>query len=73
MPLAMLIGSDLYHFEGPPTEGRRNLFWHQDFGDRDIAVTVNCPPPGSGSPEPGGSPGGSGTPTGSPAASPTAG
>ena len=38
----MLIGSDLYHFEGPPTEGDGNLFWQHEFPDRDIKVTVSC-------------------------------
>ena len=43
----MLIGSDLYHFDGPPTEGSRHLFWHHRFPDRDISVTVNCTLPGA--------------------------
>lgn len=65
----MLIGSDLYHFDGPPTEGASNLFWHQSFGDRDIAVTVNCTLPDESSP--GASPPGGTTGTSAPA-SPTA-
>lgn len=62
----MLIGSDLYHFDGPPTEGRRSLFWHQEFPGRDIAVTVSCTLPKEPSDGP------SGTATDEAPASPTA-
>ena len=43
----MLIGSDLYHFDGPPSIGERSLFWQGEFPDRDIKVTVGCTLPGA--------------------------